>query len=81
MCPRCGYTLNGAADVDGIDSPRAGDLSFCLGCAEILQFDRNLKLGAIEPAELNQLLLKQPGLAEDLAHKRRAVLKFIRLSQ
>lgn len=56
VCPTCKYEMNAASCVqDGTAEPSAGDLSFCLNCGEILQFNEILVSKKITDAELASL--------------------------
>ena len=42
-CPGCGRTLDGFTDVKNANNrPKSGDISFCLYCREVLEFDENM---------------------------------------
>lgn len=44
-CPCCGKEMDCASPVDGVQSkPVEGDLSVCINCAAVLQFDDKLML-------------------------------------
>jgi hypothetical protein len=55
FCPTCGYRANAATNINDkqTNPPSCGDISVCLKCGEILQFDAQLKL---QPASLTNLL-------------------------
>lgn len=45
LCVRCGYFFDRAAVAVGKEAkPVAGDLSFCLNCAALLEYDAALRL-------------------------------------
>jgi len=44
-CPDCGYHMDAATSVDGEDgAPQAGDLSLCISCGALLEFNEDLLL-------------------------------------
>lgn len=47
-------------------SPEPGDLSICIMCASLLQFDQDLIPQKVSENERRQILLKQPDLVETL---------------
>ena len=42
-CPSCGKTLDAATNLDH-HTPEAGDVTVCLGCQSVLEWDENMKL-------------------------------------
>lgn len=54
-CPKCRHTLDAATDPEGIAAPKPNDVSVCIWCGEILQFDENLKLSSATQAVLEEL--------------------------
>ena len=57
-CPKCGYFFDSATCVDetkGDIEPTAGDISLCVNCAAILEFDENLKLRMCDDKTINEL--------------------------
>ena len=43
-CPHCNHQLDAATAISGEDiKPRKGDLTICIECAVILQFDKNIR--------------------------------------
>jgi len=65
-CPTCGTELSGASPVEVRDAlPDPGDLSVCLYCAELLEFNMDLTLSVLSantiaalPADTRQALLR-----------------------
>lgn len=44
-CPKCGCLINASTGIeDENQMPSKGDISICIKCASILEFDENLKL-------------------------------------
>lgn len=43
FCPSCGQELDAATNLD-YHTPKAGDVSVCLHCQTVLQWDKNMKL-------------------------------------
>jgi hypothetical protein len=57
-CPCCGYVVDTATAVGSrVSKPKAGDLTICLRCGEILKFNAELRL---EMFPLNELLTASP---------------------
>lgn len=54
-CPSCGVVLDGATPVEGVASPRAGDLTVCLYCGAPLAFTEGLGLRLVPLEELRGL--------------------------
>ena len=45
LCPKCKMILNGATHLQDVEkSPRPGDVTVCVVCAEVLVFDDDLML-------------------------------------
>ena len=43
VCPVCSYEADCATDIDGSDArPKAGDLTICIQCGEILEYLKDL---------------------------------------
>lgn len=43
-CPSCGYTLDGATQINGDNLPQPGDFSVCARCGRVHVFDKQMKL-------------------------------------
>lgn len=43
-CPHCKEILDGFTDPSGKNVPKPGDISICAYCAEVLEFDSEMKL-------------------------------------
>ena len=54
-CPLCGHELDRATPVEKGATPKAGDLSVCIGCGGCLTFAEDLTLRELSDAELNEL--------------------------
>lgn len=64
-CPHCNHTLDAATNLEDENlKPRKDDLTICINCAEILQFDKNIRpvklkgmtLDTIPQDTMNELL-------------------------
>ena len=53
-CPCCGHRFNAATN-DKLYSPKPYDISICINCASILQFDTELALHEIDIEKLYDL--------------------------
>ena len=59
-CPCCGYVIDCAACPERPGAkPRPGDLSLCLGCAEVLAFNQDMTLREATIEDLMQLSPQQ----------------------
>lgn len=73
FCPHCKHTLDAASNMkDENAKPRKGDFTVCINCAEILEFDKNLR-----PAKLKGLSLEGLGQSQfdELMAIRNAVVR------
>lgn len=74
-CKKCGATLSGVEEQFGdTRPPRKGDLTICVKCAAILQFEEDLSLSLATAKDLEEL---KPDEAEALQAARQRVLDFI----
>lgn len=56
QCPVCRYEMDSASDADGRGGePSAGDLSVCLNCGEMLQFNDIRVLKSITRESIEEL--------------------------
>lgn len=63
-CPQCNYDCDSVSDIDSnlilgylsSHPPRAGDLSVCLNCGQLLTFCANLTLRKLNPDEIRDLM-------------------------
>lgn len=54
-CPYCDYELDTATNADGSGAkPRAGDLTVCLSCAQVLEFDASLAPQKVSDARMTE---------------------------
>lgn len=55
-CPKCGCLINASTGIeDENQMPSKGDISICIECASILEFDENLKLKLCSQETINRL--------------------------
>jgi len=55
FCPTCGKSIDSAYDIASKKAkPLPGDISICVGCEEILEFDQNLTLIKCDQTKLNK---------------------------
>lgn len=76
-CPNCGYPLDGAAPANAPESdvsPKEGDLSVCINCGTILQFDANIQSRIFPIEELFEL---PDDFRLDIMRHHRAVMRLI----
>lgn len=70
ICPKCGYLLEAATDMESDKRPSPGDWAVCINCATVLRFDENLRhqlhVGEIPPElhRYRQAVLAMKGLRE-----------------
>jgi hypothetical protein len=64
-CGRCNHLLDAATGVDQAARPQPGDISICLHCGLIEQFNESMELVEMPYAELQKFVLEYPerGLA------------------
>lgn len=43
-CPYCTKSLDLTEDLIGMNIPKPGDVSICIGCADILLFDESMQM-------------------------------------
>lgn len=57
FCPKCGKTLDGVSAVSEEETPEpvSGDVSVCLYCFTMLQFDDDIKSQILTPEEFIDL--------------------------
>lgn len=63
-CPACGTELDAAGGSDKAGQPKPGDLSVCINCATILQFDEQLHLHLAPGEVVNQARAENPELVD-----------------
>ena len=56
-CPKCGRVLDGASPINSEyeNPPKEGDITFCMECRTIMEFDKDFNLREMTPDELNNL--------------------------
>lgn len=55
-CPKCGCLINASTGIeDENQMPSKGDISICIECASILEFNENLKLKLCSQETINRL--------------------------
>ena len=53
VCPTCKKVVDGASAADGVKAtPKQGDLSICIYCAGVAQYDASLQLHAFDVQQL-----------------------------
>lgn len=68
-CPHCKKTLDGFTDPVGDRVPKPEDVTMCLYCGEILQFDERMKLKPIPEELIKELNLKTVQIAGKVRQK------------
>jgi hypothetical protein len=53
-CPTCETALDGATALQGKEIPNVGDVSVCIYCHELLEFDKDLMLIKCDINSLDQ---------------------------
>jgi hypothetical protein len=51
-CPSCRASVDGATGVTGAAKPCAGDITVCIFCASVAEFDANMQLRPFDVATL-----------------------------
>jgi len=52
LCPKCGYLLDACTAVDGTKGPKPGDVTVCIGCAQVLEYLDGLDIAVMDKDEL-----------------------------
>lgn len=65
-CPYCEHEIDRASHVDGHAMPKEGELSICMYCVQVMQFDADLLPHSITPAALQAIYDDQPILAKNI---------------
>lgn len=60
-CPDCGFIGNRGLSLNGARPPEPGDMAFCSMCGAINKLDEGLKLVALTPNDMIDIL-RDPGL-------------------
>lgn len=67
-CPHCGHILDTARTGDGSPAtPKEGDATVCIQCAEVLFFRADMTLRKPKDGELMTILFRDPEFARDIA--------------
>ena len=66
LCPCCGYSFDRASSLEPGTKPQTGDISLCISCGGVLEFDKDLKhvvssdwQDKLEAVQLHQIRLMQ----------------------
>jgi hypothetical protein len=52
FCLKCGHTVDAASNIVGGGKPKPGDITICLNCSALLQFDAQLRLMLTDEAQM-----------------------------
>ena len=76
-CPWCGKTVDSLSTLEG-EPPfaREGDMAVCFGCAEVMQFDADMRLIKMTAAEIAAAL--SPEEAADLIETQDAIRAYLK---
>lgn len=75
-CPWCGYLIDAASPLEGKATPKPDDITICLSCGSILQFDFNLKIQKITDQKVREVMSAKS--YEGLMKARRVLLSMDR---
>lgn len=75
ICPSCGWKNDAATHPTEDVAPTPGDLSVCLGCQEVMQFDPDLRLVKPTRDDLEAAFQEQPDLRALLFRMQRTAAK------
>ena len=68
-CPNCGKITDMATSTDGRDmNPSSGDISICIGCSTINQFDDDLTIIQMPIERINYIRRFEPEVYEDICN-------------
>ncbi len=56
QCPCCGHPQEVATSPDGKQAPEPGDISICLACSTVNQFDESLKIVPVSKEILKEIM-------------------------
>lgn len=74
-CPHCNYLMDAAfSPGDESARPNPGDLTICINCAEILQFDADLMMQKVPDEIMKDIQEGSPEQYEQLKQIRMAVI-------
>lgn len=79
-CPHCKAKLDGASGIQDEDSnsiPGPGDLSICMYCGTILEYEEGFFLHIATDERLSQLNNEEPEVYNQLIYMRDAILAYI----
>lgn len=77
-CPWCGHIIDGATHPDDDSKmPSPGDVSACIRCAGLLEFDANLKIVKLPDATLDAMRFNDFGGYMQLMHIRNTIREVI----
>ncbi len=75
QCPHCGQTVDAISTLAGqVPKPKPADMTVCLGCGEVLQFDEQLRVRKMTATEIAALT---PEEAFDLKQTQAAIRDFL----
>jgi hypothetical protein len=63
-CPCCGHILDAASNLD-YHTPKVGDLTVCINCQSVCDWDENMRLRLLSAAQINAL---PPNVLAQVAH-------------
>ena len=55
VCPVCAGTLNAATGINTNGLPKSGDITICINCAALLEFNDELRLQLISEGVLSEM--------------------------
>lgn len=56
-CPRCQHKLDAATSMD-YHTPKPGDLTVCINCAAICEWNQDMRLELFDPSKLRTIPIK-----------------------
>lgn len=75
-CPSCGELIDANTNIDGNKevTPGPGDLSLCIYCATMLEYEDNLTLKVLQREKLNRIRRDTPGIYKLLKNAQQAII-------
>jgi len=74
-CPTCHYKMDATTAVFEKATPKKGDISVCMKCGTVTQFDEKLRMVALTSKEVDEIKEKYPALYIQIRQIQREIAK------